>query len=80
MSHISTYLSDHVGELGGTTSVPNVKRSIELPTAPLALSQLQRLRRQFVALYRHQKGFMDAERVGEAFVEFLNGQWSDEEG
>ena len=80
ISHISTYLSDHAGELGGTTSVPDAKSPVQLPTAPLALPQLQRLRRQFVALYRRQEGRMDAERVGEAFVEFLNGQWGGEEG
>lgn len=54
--------------------------ALQLPTTSVTLPQLQRLRRQFVALCRSQVsgGDVKADRFNTLFVEFLNGQWAED--
>lgn len=63
----------HEGEVGGEIILPDVG-TVELPGRTVALPQLQRLRRQFITLNRQHK--LMKERIGGAFVEYLNDSWS----
>lgn len=60
-----------MGEMGGEITI--AEGVITLPAAPLSLSQLQRLRRQYITLSRAHK--LPKERIGESFVAFLNAEW-----
>ncbi|KAK5115365.1 hypothetical protein LTR62_001565 [Meristemomyces frigidus] len=71
---ITTWLQDHAGEGGGQIVVPEAEEAIVLPTMPPSLSQLQRLRRQFIGLNRQHT--LDKGRVRELFVEYLNDAFS----
>ncbi|MCJ1251421.1 hypothetical protein MMC30_008654 [Trapelia coarctata] len=59
---------DHPGESGGEVKVGEL--TVELPASPLALPQLQRLRRQYISLNR-QNG-VAVGRIRESFVGYLN--------
>jgi protein KTI12 len=50
--------------------VPGIDEKIQLPVTPLNLPQLQRIRRQFIALNRVNT--FDVGRVGPMFVGYLN--------
>lgn len=68
-----TYQKDHAGEGGGEVKVQGIETSIELPATPMTLSQLQRIRRQFITLNR-QHSFSKA-RIKEVFVDYLNSEF-----
>ena len=68
LSRISEYLRDHPGEEGGEVNIDK-DLSLSLPPRLVSLSQLQRLRRQFLALSR--KHTIARERIKGAFVEHL---------
>lgn len=59
---------DHPGESGGEVKVGGL--TVELPASPLALPQLQRLRRQYISLSR-QNG-VAVGRIKESFVAYMN--------
>ena len=67
---ISTWQRHHPGEGGSAVDVPDSALRIDLPLTPPALPQLQRLRRQFVALNRQRP--LDKARIRDLFVEYLN--------
>ncbi|KAI9792710.1 MAG: hypothetical protein M1816_001809 [Peltula sp. TS41687] len=72
LARILAYQGDHPGEGGGEVRVDGVSAVIELPTAPLSVPLLQRLRRQFINLNRQH---VPPQREGvnkERFVEYLN--------
>lgn len=73
LAQIMTYQKDHPGEGGGEVSVQDVEKPIELPTTPMTLPQLQRIRRQFITLNR-QHNFSKS-RISEIFVNYLNDQF-----
>ncbi|KAL8942883.1 MAG: hypothetical protein Q9216_001426 [Gyalolechia sp. 2 TL-2023] len=68
---ILAWQKEHVGETGG--HVPIGKQSIELPTSPVTLPQLQRHRRQFISMNRQHS--LAKERINDAFVAFLNSSF-----
>jgi len=70
LSQITTWQKDHPGEDGGEISIPGVDEKIQLPVTPLNLPQLQRIRRQFIALNRVNT--FEVGRVGPMFVGYLN--------
>jgi protein KTI12 len=70
LSQVATWQKDHPGEDGGEISIPDVDEKIQLPVTPLNLPQLQRIRRQFIALNRVNT--FDMGRVGPMFVGYLN--------
>lgn len=67
---ISAWQRDHEGEAGGEVAVQGVESVIELPSSPLALPQLQRLRRAFIGLNRQHS--LTKDRIGALFVDYLN--------
>ncbi|TKA78141.1 hypothetical protein B0A49_06391 [Cryomyces minteri] len=67
---ITAYQKDHAGEGGGSVCVPNVDGAVNLPANPLSLPQLQRLRRQYIALNRQHS--LSKSRIAETFVDYLN--------
>lgn len=71
---IMEWLQDHVGEGGGEVRVAQEeveeKVVVLLPVVPPSLPQLQRLRRQFIALQR-QHG-LSKSRIRDLFVDYLN--------
>ncbi|KAF2126799.1 chromatin associated protein KTI12 [Dothidotthia symphoricarpi CBS 119687] len=73
LAQIMTYQKDHAGEGGGEISVQDVDKPIELPANPMTLPQLQRIRRQFIAMNR-QHSFSKS-RIKEVFVEYLNSEF-----
>ncbi|KAF2405042.1 chromatin associated protein KTI12 [Trichodelitschia bisporula] len=73
VAHILTWQKDHPGEEGGQVSVPLVQEVLQLPTKPLSVPQLQRIRRQFLALNRQHS--LDKARIGALFVDYLNDQF-----
>ncbi|KAL6708559.1 kti12, chromatin associated [Coniothyrium glycines] len=73
LAQIMTYQKDHAGEGGGEIAVQGVQSNIELPATPMTLPQLQRIRRQFIALNR-QHSFSKA-RIKEVFVDYLNAEF-----
>ena len=76
-SAIGTYLADHPGESGGEVSVPGADEAVRLPAGgrPVTLPQVQRFRREFVALWRGHGAGIGAERAADGFVRFLNAKW-----
>lgn len=68
-----TYQKDHPGEGGGQVSVSDVGKPIELPATPMTLPQLQRIRRQFIALNRQHN--ISKSRIKEIFVGHLNDEF-----
>ncbi|KAH3913714.1 hypothetical protein HBI56_080000 [Parastagonospora nodorum] len=73
LAQIMTYQKDHEGEGGGDITVPDVKTPIELPATPMTLPQLQRIRRQFIAMNRQHS--LSKARVKEVFVDYLNSEF-----
>lgn len=84
VSLITMWQRDHPGEGGAELPVPHSQTmsvpgqealTVTLPLAPPSLPQLQRLRRQFVALNRtHQVG---KERIASLFVDYLNAAFQE---
>ncbi|KAF2838438.1 chromatin associated protein KTI12 [Patellaria atrata CBS 101060] len=72
-THILTWQSDRPGETGLEIPIPDVSSPLTLPTSPVTLPQLQRIRRQFITLNRQHA--LDKNRIAELFVEFLNDQF-----
>ena len=70
VSAIQIWQKDHPGEDGGEVSVPEVPQKIQLPTSALSLSQLQRIRRQFIAMNRQHT--LEKSRIRVLFVDYLN--------
>jgi protein KTI12 len=68
-----TYQKDHAGEGGGEIKVVDVEKPIELPATSMNLPQLQRIRRQFMAMNRQHS--LSKARVKEVFVEYLNTEF-----
>ena len=68
LSTILEWQKYHPGEGGGEVAVADLR--IELPASPVSLPQLQRVRRQFIALNRQHK--LPQNRIREAFVEYVN--------
>ncbi|KAI9685802.1 MAG: hypothetical protein M1820_010732 [Bogoriella megaspora] len=74
LAAVTVYQADHVGETGGTVSVPDTGGAVvELPAATVTGAQLQRLRRSFIALNRHYTG-LESGRLKVLFVEYLNDE------
>ncbi|KAL8709563.1 MAG: hypothetical protein Q9220_005655 [cf. Caloplaca sp. 1 TL-2023] len=63
---------DHVGEAGGQVPVRN--STIELPTSPVTLPQLQRIRRQFISLNRQHNP--EKSRISDSFIAHLNANFT----
>ena len=59
---------DHPGEGGGQVRIGDI--TVEMPTTPVSLPQLQRLRRQYIALNRQHR--LGKARIKESFLGFLN--------
>lgn len=72
VNSILDWQKSHEGEVGGEISLPDTG-TVELPARVVALPQLQRMRRQFITLNRQHK--LAKERIGGAFVEYLNNSW-----
>ena len=81
MNTILEWQKEHPGETGGEISISmtvlkgngsgNETMSVQLPgTSAVGLPQLQRMRRQFIALNRQHR--LAKSRVRESFVGFLN--------
>jgi protein KTI12 len=73
LTQILNYQKDHPGEGGGEITIPDVSKPLELPTQPMTLPQLQRLRRQFITLNRQHN--LSKSRLKEIFVNYLNDQF-----
>lgn len=72
---ITDWQRDHPSEGGGEIKVQDAEAKLQLPLSPPTLPQLQRLRRQFVALNRmHQ---VDKTRIAGLFVERLNAAFEE---
>jgi protein KTI12 len=72
---IGVWLKDHPGEGGGEVRVEGAQEKAMLPPDGIPFAQLQRLRRQFVGLYRSQAADLKPERMPTVFVQFLNDAW-----
>lgn len=71
LARISTWVQDHAGEGGGAeVPVPEAAQPIRLPATVPSVAQLQRLRRQFIALNRQHS--LSKARVRDLFVDYLN--------
>ena len=73
VSRIQTWQQDHPDEPGGNVSIADVEEPVRLPTTlsgPISPPQLQRLRRQFVALHRQHS--LEKSRIRSLFVDYLN--------
>ena len=66
--NVLEWQKDHPGESGGVMTIEG--NTIELPANPVALPQLQRMRRQFISLNRQHN--LSKARIRDAFVEYLN--------
>jgi len=71
LNSILEWQRDHPGEGGQDLAIG--KETIELPTNPVSLPQLQRMRRQFLAMNR--KTQVPKARIRGAFAEYLNGNF-----
>ncbi|RPA93040.1 chromatin associated protein KTI12 [Choiromyces venosus 120613-1] len=60
---------------GGELPVPECGKVLELPGQDLTVAQLQRIRRQFIALNRQHS--VGKQRIRELFVEYFNGNFRD---
>jgi protein KTI12 len=67
---ITSWQQDHAGEGAGEVMVPDSEQIITLPMNPPSLPQLQRLRRQFIALNRQHA--LGKSRVRDLFIDYLN--------
>ena len=67
---ITTWQQDHQGESGGEVPVVHAEHPVILPINSPSLPQLQRLRRQFIALNRQHA--LNKVRVRESFIDYLN--------
>ena len=74
IAQITTWQSNHAGEGGGSVPIAEVDHAVELPTSQISIPQLQRIRRQFIALNRQHS--LSKARVREIFVDYLNDQFS----
>jgi protein KTI12 len=73
LNKILEWSKDHPGEGGGEVSVGEGSEEellVELPTNPIGLPALQRLRRQFISLNRQNA--VQVKRIPESFVGYLN--------
>ncbi|MCJ1418491.1 hypothetical protein MMC32_004839 [Xylographa parallela] len=68
---VLTWQTDHPGESGGAINL--TEGTLELPTHPLSLPQLQRLRRQYLGLNRQRT--LAKNRIRENFVAYLNNSF-----
>lgn len=68
---LTVWAADHAGEGGGQVVIQGVPTAVELPTTMPSLSQLQRLRRQYISLNRVHSTLTKA-RIRELFVDYLN--------
>lgn len=71
MNTVLAWQKEHVGEVGG--QVPIGKQLVELPASPVALPQLQRIRRQFISLNRQHN--LPKPRIHDYFIEYLNSSF-----
>ncbi|KAL8669253.1 MAG: hypothetical protein Q9168_006153 [Polycauliona sp. 1 TL-2023] len=65
---VTAWQKDHTGELGGQVALGNT--AIELPASAVTLSQLQRVRRQFISMNRQHD--LAKPRIHGSFIEYLN--------
>lgn len=65
---ILDWQKDHPGEGGGELTV--AENTVILPSNPVTLPQLQRMRRQFISLNRQAK--FPKNRIRSSFIEYLN--------
>ena len=70
---ILAWQKDHPGEGGQDLHISEASPAVELPMNPVSLPQLQRIRRQFIAMNR--KTQVPKPRIKSAFVEYLNGNF-----
>ncbi|KAH0611146.1 uncharacterized protein H6S33_011573 [Morchella sextelata] len=73
---VVTLIQEHqksIGAGGGSVPVADCAVALELPSSSITVPQLQRIRRQFIALNR-QHG-VGKERIKELFVEYVNAQF-----
>lgn len=68
LNFILRWQVDHPGEGGEEISIGDT--SLQLPPTPVSLPQLQRLRRQFIALNRQHD--IKKSRIRHSFIEYLN--------
>jgi protein KTI12 len=73
INQITSWQKDHPGEDGGEVPIAGVEAAVELPVTPLKIPQMQRIRRQFIALNRQHN--LDKERIGLLFVDYLNASF-----
>lgn len=71
MNSILEWQKDHPGEGGQDLAIG--QETVELPTNPVSLPHLQRIRRQFTAMNRQTQ--VPKARIRSAFVEYLNGSF-----
>ncbi|KAI4121845.1 MAG: hypothetical protein LQ338_006143 [Usnochroma carphineum] len=71
LNAVIDWQKDHFGEVGGQVAVDN--QVIELPPSPVALPQLQRIRRQFISLNRHHN--LPKSRIHGSFIVYLNSSF-----
>lgn len=77
LNRILEWAKDHPGEGGGEVAVGeggNEDLVIDLPSNPVGLPALQRLRRQFISLNRQNS--VPVKRIKESFVGYLNDSFS----
>jgi len=77
LSRIAQWGKDHVGEGGGDVAISvegkdgkEKELMVVLPSNPVGLPALQRLRRQYITLNRQNA--VSASRIKESFVGYLN--------
>nr|POF08156.1 protein kti12 [Quercus suber] len=71
IASITQWATDHAGEGGGEVAIAGADHVVELPITAPSLPQMQRLRRQFIALNR-QHSTLSKARIRELFVDYLN--------
>jgi len=77
LNRILEWAKDHPGEGGGEVIVGegnNEDLVVDLPSNPVGLPALQRLRRQFISLNRQNS--VPVQRIRESFVGYLNDSFS----
>jgi protein KTI12 len=78
LNKVLEWAKDHPGEGGGEVSVGDAAEDlvVELPSNPVGLPALQRLRRQFISFNR--KDSVPRERIRASFVGYLNDTFAEE--
>ncbi|KAI9046657.1 hypothetical protein LZ554_009398 [Drepanopeziza brunnea f. sp. 'monogermtubi'] len=80
LNKVLEWARDHPGEGGGEVSVGEADEDldlvVELPSNPVGLPALQRLRRQFISFNR--KDSVPRERIRASFVGYLNDTFAEE--